>query len=255
MAWIRIEDSMFRHRKIVEIPPHSKLLLIGSLCHCADQLTDGFISAGAAKAVARLLGVPWSAHKPLVACELWHEVAGGYSIHDYLDYQPSASQERQRREAEADPPGQPAGQQGGQPAGQQAGLPPGVPPPVPANATGHPDTRLLNLSSPTRTGRGEPLRDGKSENPKNQHPKTQMLIGRFLSICDQRPGAQNRLRAEAEIWIPHLLRHVDADVVDECIGRCAAAAHPPASAKYLAQAVRTHVRPASIIIPNPSSAA
>ncbi len=268
MAWIRIEDSIFRNRKIVELPPNSKLLLIGSLCHCADQMTDGFIATGAAKATAGLLGVPWTAHKPLVDGGLWHKAEGGFMVHDYLDYQPSSQQERQRREAEADRKrrwreanarrsGEAADQRNNGtvppsvpphvPPGQTPGQTPSVPPSVTAEKTGDPDSQVVKASLPANDGRGEHLRDRKPDNP-----KIQKLVDRYLSICDQRPGAQQRLRAETEWWMPHLLDHVDFDVIDECIGRCEAqSATPPRTVGYLVQTVRTHVAPHQIVIPDP----
>lgn len=97
MGWVKIDDAFFRHPKVTDLSPASKLLFLAGLCMAAEQLSDGELTTGAARAVAGMIGVPYTAHKPLVTAGLWHQSKEGFVIHDYLDYQRSADQERQRR--------------------------------------------------------------------------------------------------------------------------------------------------------------
>jgi len=100
--WVQLDDRFFHHHKVMALNPHPKLLFIAGLTHCADQLTDGFISNGAAKAICGLIGVPAASIKPLVDAGLWHKRQDGYDVHDYLEYQMSAEQIRSNRAKNAD---------------------------------------------------------------------------------------------------------------------------------------------------------
>lgn len=102
MGWVRLDDAIFMNRKMVECSAPAKLLFIGGLTYSASALTDGVISKAALRTIAGAVDVPQKAVKDLVAQGLWHEVAGGWRIHDYHDYQPPAEEERRRREAHAE---------------------------------------------------------------------------------------------------------------------------------------------------------
>lgn len=84
-------------------------------------------------------------------------------------------------------------------------------------------------------------------------PRVTPLLERWLTVVDQRPGAQTRHRHEAGPLIVHLLRYVDPQVVDEAIGRAAAAGTTPRSPRYLLAATRdwanTHMP--ELAIPDP----
>lgn len=98
MGWVRIEDSFFRHRKVVDLSVPAKALFLAGLCRASEQLTDGFLSIGAVRAMVGELGISTKTPAELVASGMWHKTDGGYDIHDYLDYQPSAESERRRRD-------------------------------------------------------------------------------------------------------------------------------------------------------------
>jgi hypothetical protein len=63
--------------------------------HCAQHLTDGYIS----REVALLYGTK-SAAAQLVAVGLWEVADEGWVMHDYLDYNPSAERVRAERQAD-----------------------------------------------------------------------------------------------------------------------------------------------------------
>lgn len=103
MTWIRLEDSFFRHRKVIELSKDAKLLFIAGLCYCGEQMTDGFISNAALRVVAAVVDVKaTAAAKELVDCGLWHKQADGYDVHDYLQHQTSAAEIREKRQETAD---------------------------------------------------------------------------------------------------------------------------------------------------------
>ena len=89
MAWVKIDDRMPEHPKMLQVRDSDALWLhVCALCYCNRNLTDGFVHDDI---VARLSGSkrPRQAVSKLVAAGLWHEVSGGFVIHDYLEFQPS----------------------------------------------------------------------------------------------------------------------------------------------------------------------
>lgn len=97
MAWVKLDDQFFAHPKVIDLPQEAKLLYLCGLTHCAAQLTDGFISQGAVRLVAAMVDVPQGHAGDLIAAGLWDEVAGGFQVHDFLDYNPSGEQVKRDR--------------------------------------------------------------------------------------------------------------------------------------------------------------
>lgn len=95
MAWIRIDDNAPHHRKMLQAGPAACWLWVCGLAYCQRMLSDGFIPNEAMS----LLGVKsWKTHAPsLIAARLWHQTPDGYQIHDYLNYQFSASESETRK--------------------------------------------------------------------------------------------------------------------------------------------------------------
>lgn len=89
MAFVQLDDNFVEHRKIAALSLRAFKLHVAALCHCNRHLTDGHISAHALK----VLLVSSTARRPdvaeLVAAGLWHENNGDYTIHDFLDWNPS----------------------------------------------------------------------------------------------------------------------------------------------------------------------
>jgi len=96
MTWARIDDNFPDHPKVIGLSDGAFRTFIESLCYCARNLTDGEVVTGA----VRSLGGP-KRFRELVAAGVMDELeGGGYSIHDYLDYNPSReSVERDRAQA------------------------------------------------------------------------------------------------------------------------------------------------------------
>lgn len=108
MSYVRVESSVPLHPKFLKAGPAASWLWLCGLAYCQEALTDGFI----AKEALTFLGVP----KPLpmaavlVSVALWHEVDGGWQIHNYLQHNNSADYIRKVRSDRRE-----AGKRGGRP--------------------------------------------------------------------------------------------------------------------------------------------
>ena len=92
MTWVRIDDQFPDHPKIAAAGPLAGWLHVCGLCYCNRNLTDGFIP----DAVAGRLTTFDDGCEPvillLVEHGIWKKVAGGFAIHDYLDFQLSKAE-------------------------------------------------------------------------------------------------------------------------------------------------------------------
>jgi len=99
MSWAKIDDQFSEHPKVLEAGPLAGWLYVRGLCYAAKYLTDGFISDAQAQQMTLFAGSSPELLKKLVDCSLWDRVNGGYQIHDYLDYNPTAASVKAEREA------------------------------------------------------------------------------------------------------------------------------------------------------------
>ena len=106
VSWIRLDDGFPRHRKVQELGRDivAKWLHIVALCYCGEHLTDGLVDEIALRTIINTADVPpTAAHRAihrLVETGLWitHEGRSGWLIRDYLEYNPTASSVREKRE-------------------------------------------------------------------------------------------------------------------------------------------------------------
>lgn len=119
MPWVKLDDHFDEHPKIAAVGPLGLALWVVSIAYCNRNLTDGFIPRSVADRLVDwthpddegrpwLLGITKSKDSDATfspGCDvdsslvidtlleggIWHEVQGGYRIHDYSDYQPSKS--------------------------------------------------------------------------------------------------------------------------------------------------------------------
>jgi len=99
MAWIRIDDRMPYHPKVIGLSAEAFRLYVASLCYAGGHETDGFVPASA-------LPVLWGTARTAAELEragLWDRSDGGWSIHDYLQYNPSRAdlEDARRRRSDA----------------------------------------------------------------------------------------------------------------------------------------------------------
>jgi hypothetical protein len=107
--WVRLDDGFYDHPKARAVGKDGRELYIAGLCRVAQILSDGFIPDHdlplvAAKAEVR----PKPTATRLVTAGLWEKVDGGWLVHDYHDYNPTAEAEREKRRKRAE-----AGRKGG----------------------------------------------------------------------------------------------------------------------------------------------
>ena len=94
---IALDDNIEDHPKFVSLSDDSFSLWVRCIGYCRRNLTDGFIPEQAARSRVRGKRAPTKVIGELLAAPvglpdsapLWAVVAGGYQIHDYLDWNPS----------------------------------------------------------------------------------------------------------------------------------------------------------------------
>lgn len=97
--WVRIDDKLPRHPKVLEAgrligkngAGIALALYIAADCYCAEHLTDGALTAEAIGAMSFLVRQPHAIAEALVAVKLFERNGNGYRIHDYHDYNPTAA--------------------------------------------------------------------------------------------------------------------------------------------------------------------
>lgn len=92
VMWLRFDDNYPNHPKVIGLSSHAFTLNTCAICYAGRHHTDGFLPAAVVPrlwhfergvSVSRLV-------RELLDARLWEEVPGGYRVHDFLDYQPSA---------------------------------------------------------------------------------------------------------------------------------------------------------------------
>src|SRR5437879_2331970 len=91
MVWARIEDQFADHPKVVAAGPLAAWLYVCGLTYSNRFLTDGFIPDGQVRKLADVPS-PRKLATTLVRVGLWEPAEGGFRIHDFFDYNPSAEE-------------------------------------------------------------------------------------------------------------------------------------------------------------------
>ena len=137
MVWVRLDDHFDQNPKVASVGPLGIALWTVGLAYCNRNLTDGFIPWVTARSLLswEYLDPPTAeGHRRiqrigitsgmagddvgsdtviclLLEAGLWEEVAGGYRIHDYSEFQPTRAEVEAEKAAK-----QAAGRAGGQAA-------------------------------------------------------------------------------------------------------------------------------------------
>jgi hypothetical protein len=111
MAWVKLEDDWYDHPKLIDLDLAVVGLWVLGITYCNRYLTDGSISKAALRRFAPTARLDQVA--VLVDNGLWDRVDGGFQVHDYLDYQPSAALVKEQRKRR-----QEAGRLGGKRSGE-----------------------------------------------------------------------------------------------------------------------------------------
>jgi hypothetical protein len=94
MVWVRLDDGFPSHPKAIRVGPLGRDLFTCALCYSNRYLTDGFIPEHALFQIAPGLPNPKRVAATLVEAGFWETCDGGWRIHDYHGFQPSASEVR-----------------------------------------------------------------------------------------------------------------------------------------------------------------
>jgi len=105
MPWIKIDDRLHSHPKVVDawrLDPAALGLYLRALSYSGEHLTDGIIREAF---VEELFPAPARRDRAvgaLLATGLWERNGSGcYAIHDYLDFNESSARVLERRRADA----------------------------------------------------------------------------------------------------------------------------------------------------------
>lgn len=96
-TWVKVYNSMPQHPKSVFAGERAMWLFTCGLCYANEHLTDGFVARHVLPVVAPGVKAPEKLANSLVLAGLWHEVQGGWQIHDYDEHQRSSEEVRGTR--------------------------------------------------------------------------------------------------------------------------------------------------------------
>jgi hypothetical protein len=100
MTWVKLDDQFPDHPKVIEAGPLAAWLFVCGLGYASRYLTDGFIPSAQVRRLAMVSG-PDALARKLVEVGLWEAADGGFQVHNYLEYNPSAERVRETRAARA----------------------------------------------------------------------------------------------------------------------------------------------------------
>lgn len=101
MSWAKLDDRFPWHKKVRRLTDAAYRLHTTAIIYCARDETDGFVTL---EDIEEMPGIkrPEKSIAELVERELWDVVAGGWEVHDYLEYNPSSDQQARARAAAAE---------------------------------------------------------------------------------------------------------------------------------------------------------
>ena len=96
MPWANIDDRFPSHPKIGGLTDGAFRLHVSGICYSSQYLTDGLIPATAVPSL--MLRYKSRFLDELVQRGLWYQQNGSYQIHDYLQWNKSKAEIREKRE-------------------------------------------------------------------------------------------------------------------------------------------------------------
>lgn len=100
MPWLKIDDKVRTHPKIVNAGPAAAWFWFCGICYCREHLTDGYIGDGMISSLAPGVTNGKNLAARLVESGLWHRTEGGYRVHDFLEWNPSRASVLAKRSAD-----------------------------------------------------------------------------------------------------------------------------------------------------------
>lgn len=212
MSWARLDDNMPHHPKIMAAGLDAFGFDAAGLCYCNRYGTDGFIADSALSAVFPPAKAPKKLAQRLVEVGRWtrDDERGGYVINDFLEYNLSAEEVRERRE-EIHRVRVEAGRKGGIKSGEarkQRSKPE-------ANASSKGEAVAFEATkqngSPDPTASPRPLK----QDPSFEDPRTPTaLVARLVGACSKNG---KHVQQMAEQIVQHGLTRLDPSEVERLI--------------------------------------
>lgn len=109
MGWGKFDDAYPHHPKMLAAGADGLALDVAAVCYSNRYGTDGFIPEAMLPALFPPLKSPAKVARKLVDVGRWELTDGGWLIHDFGDYNPTAAEVEERRQKRAA-----AGRKGGQ---------------------------------------------------------------------------------------------------------------------------------------------
>lgn len=94
MAWLKVDDQLAFHPKVMEAGNSAMGLWVRAGAWCAANLTDGQLPAN----MIGTLGAQRRHARSLVESGLWVETETGYAFHDWGEFQPTKAEVLRERE-------------------------------------------------------------------------------------------------------------------------------------------------------------
>lgn len=101
MPWVKLDDRFPTHRKVALLSDRAFRLYVSGLCWSSENLTEGRILTRELPFIARVRGLK-SVAKELEDAGLWDPSDGGWTIHDYLEYNPDRAKVQAERKSNAE---------------------------------------------------------------------------------------------------------------------------------------------------------
>lgn len=103
MSWIKLDDQWMDHPKIIAAGRDARDMWLASLTYCSKHLTDGYFNKKLLPSLAVMAGLDVANCQDfasvLLEVGLWDATDNGYTVHDYLVYNPSKEQALATRNA------------------------------------------------------------------------------------------------------------------------------------------------------------
>lgn len=182
MPWFRLDDSFDTHPKVLMAGNEAVGLYIRCGTYAARNLTDGFVG----QEIVLLYGSD-SLAATLVRVRLWHRARGGWTIHDYLDYNPSRDEVLAKRKVRAE-----AGRAGGLASGKARSKP---------EANRSPIVEPPSRPVPYVSGTGFSSANGRAParyQPSSKSPSSQPVEEAIALPRGHRPASPEAVHAAAE---------------------------------------------------------
>ncbi|WP_440063828.1 hypothetical protein [Streptosporangium sp. OZ121] len=96
MPWFKVDDAFHSHLKVMQTKAAALGLWVVAGSWSSANLTEGFIPDAV---LPRLMPGAKRLAKDLVECGLWERTDKGFTFHDWDDYNPTAEEVREDREA------------------------------------------------------------------------------------------------------------------------------------------------------------